>query len=146
MDTDQNFNGFDEDFPRQRLHLSRKSRGKEDGLSVGPYSVHNEHDLRLESHVEHAISLVQHDVRGAPQIRHTSVVGREHFNHPSGCADDNFAALLQLGNLLGDAGAAVHAHRHEVHGFGEFLGLLVDLQGQFAGRSADQRDRPFALL
>ena len=63
-----------------------------DRLPVWPAVVNDPHDLGLEAHVEHAVSLVEHDVGDPSQVGHLPRVGRQHVDHPPRRANDYFGA------------------------------------------------------
>jgi hypothetical protein len=68
-------------------------------LAVGPAVVDDPHDLGLETHVEHAVGLVEDDVGDAAQVRHLARVGRQHVDHTARRAHDDFRACAQYENL-----------------------------------------------
>ena len=56
------------------------------------------------------------------------------------CGDDHVARRLQLSNLCGDVGPAVHGHRADAFlVLGKLLQLLGNLLAQFPGGRQDQR-------
>jgi hypothetical protein len=63
--SDLHLDGLSQNTSRQRLHLSGEGGAEHDRLPVGTNVVHDAHHLRLETHVEHAISLVQDNVRNS---------------------------------------------------------------------------------
>merc|ERR1740128_238638 len=98
------------DPPSKALHKSGKCGGEQDCLFVGAAVVYHSHHLGLEPHVEHSVRFVQDKVCHPPQVGHFARVGRQHVNHPSGSAHDDLRPSLQLGDLLRDACASIHAH------------------------------------
>lgn len=69
---DGDLEGLPEDLAGERVHLPWERRGEEDGLAVGPDVVDDFHDLRLKTHVEHAVSFVQDEVRDALEVGDTT--------------------------------------------------------------------------
>ena len=143
---DADLDGLDERLARQVLHLARKRGAEHDRLPIGPNVVEYLGDLRLEAHVEHAVGLVEHHVGDAAQIGDAAVVGRQHVDHAAGRAHDDFAAALELGDLLGDVGAAVDGDHVQIERARELLALLGDLHGELARRRHDDRDRTVVAL
>ena len=66
-----------------------------------------------------------------------TVVGDQHINHPSRCADDDFSSPLQFGYLLGNASSTVNADHSQVQRSRKFLAFLTNLQAQLACRWHD---------
>lgn len=57
---------------------------------------HNLADLGLEAHVQHSVSLVQHQVGGAPQVGRASL---EEVNETAGGGDDDLCTTFQVTSL-----------------------------------------------
>ena len=107
-------------------------------LSVGPDLLHNLPDLRLETHVQHPIGLVQHQV-GAP-----AQVGLPHLqeiDQPTRSGDTDLDATLQVPQLTSLGRAAVDASVTQLGGAAELARDFRDLLGQLTGRGQDERDR-----
>mmetsp|Transcript_19582 Transcript_19582/g.64062 ORF Transcript_19582/g.64062 Transcript_19582/m.64062 type:complete len:370 (+) Transcript_19582:1402-2511(+) len=131
---------------RQLLDGGGEGGGEEAGLPVGACVADDAVDLRREAKVEHAVRLVEHHVRDALQVGDAAAVCGEHVNHPAWRADDDLGAAPQLGDLLLDAGAAVHRDHADAGEPRELVHLAVDLHGELARRDHDERDRPVVLL
>ena len=65
-----NFDGFFQNFPCQRLHLSRECCGKKNCLTIRADVLDDLHNLRFESHVEHAVRLVKYEIGHSTEICH----------------------------------------------------------------------------
>lgn len=91
-------------YSSELLDVLRPSRTEHEGLTVWSNLANNFADLRLETHVEHTISLVQN------KVRHTAKVGLlrlEHINKTTGRSDDDLNASLKIVNLRAFWGTAV---------------------------------------
>ena len=78
------------------LYVLRPGGGEHECLPVGTNLANDLADLRLETHVKHAIRLV-HD-----QVRHTAEVGLarlEHIDETTGSGDDNLDTALEVTDL-----------------------------------------------
>jgi hypothetical protein len=92
-------------------------------------------DLRLEAHVEHAVSLVEAQVRDLP---HRHPLPPQQVRQPAWRRNYYVTPAVELVDLLVDRFAAVHAHRLDRRPVGELGALCVDLQRQLARRRQDQ--------
>ena len=90
----------------QALHLLGPRRGPHERLTIGADLRHDLPHLRLETHVQHAVCLIQH------QVRDTAQVGRarlQEVDESAGGADHDLAATLQVTGLGPLGHAAIHA-------------------------------------
>ena len=131
----------------ESFHLPGERGTEHDHLLVRPTVVDDPHDLRLESHVEHPVSLVQDDVGNSAGVGHAAGVGRQHVNHPTRCADNDLGTPLQLRDLLRDPGPAVDTDAPDpLQRPLELPDLFPDLHAQFPRWSHDDRDRAVVFL
>lgn len=65
-------------------------------LTIGPDLGNNLSDLGLETHVKHAVSLVQDEIRDAAKI---SLLSFQHVDKAAWSGNDNFDAPGQVANL-----------------------------------------------
>jgi len=70
-------------------------------------------DERTETHVEHAIGLVEDEEGGAQQVGGLDL---DHVDHAAGRGHDDLGALLQVLALLPFGAAAVAAHHVQAVG------------------------------
>lgn len=56
--------------------------------------------LGLETHVEHSVSFIKHYVCTTTHIRHSAAVRRQHVDHSTRGAHNDFGTSFQLGDLL----------------------------------------------
>ena len=93
--------------------------------------------IGYETHVEHAVRLIDHQNAHLAQIQ-LALIGE--VQQAPGRADRDAHALLQCALLLGIAHAAVEAGDGDVEVLADLARVVLDLVGQFAGRGHDQRD------
>ena len=86
----------------ERVHLFRECGGEEDGLTIRADVVDDLHDLRLEPHVEHSVSLVENEVCDTLEVGDPARIRGQEVNHTSWCTDDDFRTLLHFSNLILD--------------------------------------------
>eukprot|EP00958_Prasinococcus_capsulatus_P000257 scaffold20_cov361-Prasinococcus_capsulatus_cf.AAC.14 len=140
---DRHLVGVAEELARQALHLLGPRGGPVQGLAVGAYLVHDLPDLRLEAHVQHAVRLVQH------QVRHPAQVGDprlQHVDEAAGRGDADLHAAAQVANLRALGRAAVDAGVLDARGGAELDALLLDLDRQLPRRGQHKDDGPIAGL
>ena len=113
----------------QRLHLLRPGRRPHQGLSIGTNLRYDLSDLRLESHIEHAIGFVHHQVRDSPQVRHA---GLQEIELPTRRRDHDLRAPAQLIGLVASRHASEHAGIANSARRSEPRALLLRLVGQLA--------------
>mmetsp|Transcript_52496 Transcript_52496/g.162348 ORF Transcript_52496/g.162348 Transcript_52496/m.162348 type:complete len:392 (-) Transcript_52496:39-1214(-) len=123
------------------LHLTRPSGAPHQCLSVGSDLRDNLPHLRLEAHVQHAVRLVQHEVRDALQV---GVAVLEEVDQPPGRRDDDLNTIAQITTLCRARGATVAASVLDLGAPPEAVGLLLDLNGQFARWRHHKDDGPIA--
>eukprot|EP00754_Rhynchopus_humris_P017321 Rhum_TRINITY_DN14551_c9_g1::Rhum_TRINITY_DN14551_c9_g1_i1::g.95883::m.95883 len=122
----------------QALHLLRPRRTPHERLAARADLPDDLPDLRLESHVEHAVCLVHHQERNPLQV---CVVPLKEVDEAPRRRDHHLRPHAQLPLLRSLRRAAVAAHarhrpRHHLHH------LLLDLHRQLPRRRQHQRDGP----
>ena len=137
---DDDLHRLGEDRTRELLDSLWEGRREEQRLPVGPRVANDPVDLWREAHIEHAVGLIEHDVRGAAQVGHAPRVGREHVDHAPGRAHYDLGAALEFGDLGLEIGAAVHCGGCEADHLGELGDLAVDLHRQLARRYHHEAD------
>eukprot|EP00042_Codosiga_hollandica_P051259 m.626658 g.626658 ORF g.626658 m.626658 type:complete len:338 (+) comp58246_c0_seq2:519-1532(+) len=100
--------------------------------------LHNAADLRLETHVKHAISLVQNKVS---DVVERNLATFHHVDQTTGRGNEKVATALDLAQLGADVSAAVDAAQTDLGAVGDLASLVVDLRGKLASRGQDQRKR-----
>jgi hypothetical protein len=109
---------------RQLLHFFGPSGAKHERLAVGPdlssfdsamlwwlgpkgcYLFNNGPNLRLKTHVEHAIGFVHDEIRHASQV---CVAAFEQIDQSTWCSDDNLGSAMKLANLTALGNTAIDA-------------------------------------
>ncbi len=97
----------------------------------------------MKPEIEHAVGLVQHQHLDRAQVEHVLL---EVVDDATGRADQDVDAVLDGLALAVVAGAAVDHANLEAGVRGQHAGILVDLDGQFAGRRQHQRARLVRLV
>jgi hypothetical protein len=93
-------------------------------------------DVGEEAEVEHLVGLVEHDLGRVRQVEQALVV---EVDEAARGADDDLRAGLQLVDLALVRLAAVDRDDARRAVLGEHVHVLVDLDGQLAGRHDDER-------
>lgn len=111
------------------------------GLTVWPNLANDFPDLRLETHVKHAVGLVHDQVSNATKVR---LLGLQHVNQTTGSSDDYLDTTLQVANLRPfrrttiDSGVTYAGVRAKLRAF------LLYLDSKFSGGSQNESDRAIA--
>mmetsp|Transcript_18335 Transcript_18335/g.36889 ORF Transcript_18335/g.36889 Transcript_18335/m.36889 type:complete len:235 (+) Transcript_18335:519-1223(+) len=112
------------------------SRGEEQRLALGSSAVGDADDIVVETHVQHAVGLVQDEVRDEPEFNH---VGVREIDEAPRRPHQKVHTILQVRLLRPLVAAAIHARDTDRGVVEDFLGLLGDLHGQFARWRQDER-------
>ena len=109
-------------------------RGREEQHAFGAgHGVHDLFDILDETHVEHFVRLVEHQVGDRREVERAPA---DVVEDAARRADDDVDAFFQAPQLFGHRGAAVDRGDRKVVGI-ERNEFLRHLQGQFAGRNED---------
>mmetsp|Transcript_18447 Transcript_18447/g.55656 ORF Transcript_18447/g.55656 Transcript_18447/m.55656 type:complete len:249 (+) Transcript_18447:1026-1772(+) len=100
--------------------------------------LHNSPNLGLETHIQHAIGLVQSEELHAAE-GHTGAL--DEVRKPTGCRHQDVTALLDASELLNNRRTAIDNYGAQAGLVCKLAGLLIDLAGQLAGGRQDQRRR-----
>ena len=92
-------------------------------------------DLRLEAHVQHAISLIEDEELDG---LHGNATTLDEIDETAGSSDEHVAAALDLAKLIPDVGTTVDDDGSNTGGVGEALGLFVDLARKLTGGGEDE--------
>merc|ERR1711963_880973 len=95
-------------------------------------------DLRFETHIQHAISLIHHK---EADFREGDTSTLEHVVEATGGGDDDVAALLQLAELRTDIRTTIGDAATERRTVAELAGFKMNLLRQFASGRHNQGDR-----
>jgi hypothetical protein len=91
--------------------------------------------LGLETHVQHAISLVKNKVL---DVDEGDTATLDQVDQTTGSGNEKIAAALDLAQLGANIGTTVHDTRADPRTVGELAGLIEDLRDQLTGRSKDE--------
>ncbi|GBE61470.1 ATP-dependent RNA helicase, putative [Babesia ovata] len=125
----------------QRLYFLGPSGRPHESLSVGPDLAHNLPDLWLETHIKHAICLVEDEVSDASQVGDPRL---KEIDESSGARQQDFYTTPELVRLLPLWYTTVCDRALDTRTCPELRALLSDLLHQFPGGSKDKYDRPVA--
>lgn len=115
--------------------------GPHASLSVGTDLTNDLANLGLETHVQHAISLVEN------QVGNTAKVGLsrlEHIDETSGGGDENLNTTGQIANLGSLRDTSVDAGVSDSGRLSELGDFLLNLDSQLTGGREDKDDRSIA--
>lgn len=107
------------------------------GLSVRANLSDNLANLWLETHVKHAIGLVENEVGD------TAEVGLSRFQHvdqSTWSSDADFDTTSEVADLLSLGNTSIHTGVSDAGRLSEFADFLLNLDGQLTGRSEDEND------
>jgi hypothetical protein len=93
-------------------------------------------NLRLETHVQHAVSLVKNKVLDASEGDTATL---DQVDKTAGGSNKKIAAALDLAKLGANVGTTVDDTRADPRAVGELAGFVEDLGDQLTGRSKDER-------
>mmetsp|Transcript_110009 Transcript_110009/g.350887 ORF Transcript_110009/g.350887 Transcript_110009/m.350887 type:complete len:537 (+) Transcript_110009:384-1994(+) len=129
------------DVSREPLHLPRPRGAPHQRLPVRADLRGDLPHLRLEAHVQHAVRLVEHEVGHALQV---GVAALQEVDEAARGRDDHLDPVPEVAALLGAGHAAVGAGVLDLGAPAEAVGLLLDLDGQLAGRRHHEHNGPVA--
>ena len=130
--TDLNVNRLRREGVCNILHRFRPRCGEHHRLTRRRAELKNLFNLRLKSHVQHSIRLVEDDVRRLHRA-HGRGESRGRFKkivQSPGRGDDDVGARTQRAQLIALGGAAVEHRRAAPRGWAKFRALVVDLNRQ----------------
>ena len=109
-------------------NLLRERCRKEQRLLTAGHAFNNPHDVGEETHVEHAVGLVQTEDLRFGQV---DVASLAHVHDTAGCADDDVNALAEGFCLLFEVGATVNGQDGQTAIALEHDQFFCDLIGEF---------------
>src|SRR5205807_405622 len=132
---DRDPSGVPHDRPGQDLDLRQHRRGEEEGLAVPRKRIDNPADVREESHVEHAIRLVEDEDLEAAKV--DVAPGHVVEETAGGCDDDSDPGAESV-LLRGHPDAAVYGVTADPGPLGQATEGDLDLGRELAGRREDE--------
>lgn len=118
-------------------HLLGPRSGPHECLTVGANLANDFPDLGLETHVQHAISLVKNEICDTTEV---SLARLEHVDQTTRCGDADFDAPREIPDLgaLGDT--TVDAGVADAGRPAELGNLLLDLDSELSSRGENKHD------
>mmetsp|Transcript_54754 Transcript_54754/g.162813 ORF Transcript_54754/g.162813 Transcript_54754/m.162813 type:complete len:245 (-) Transcript_54754:367-1101(-) len=149
-DRHHHLGGRVEDVSGDPLHRLGPRGREEERLVVSGQLGHDGADVLLKAHVEHAISLVEHQHAAVLEARRRAsprgAVQVKHVHHAPRGGDDDFTAGLQVARLTPLGCAAVDGHRAAADRRAKLVSLRLDLHRQLTGWRHHQHDRAAVAL
>lgn len=124
----------------QHLDITRESGREHECLALvnGRHvlTLDNAANLGLETHVQHAISLIENEVLDVLE-RDTATLNQ--VDETTGGSNEQIAATLDLAQLRANVGTTVHDTGADPRAVGELAGLVEDLRDQLTSGSKNER-------
>lgn len=114
--------------PRSRPHAS---------LTVRANLADDLPDLRLKTHVEHTVSLIEDEVGDTPQV---GLARLEHVNQTAGSGNADLDTASKVTDLTTLGHTTVHASVPDARGLAELADLSLDLDSKLTGGSENEDD------
>ncbi len=133
--------GMPQIFGRQSLHLFRECRGEQQGLALPGKTAQDAPHRRQESHVEHAVRLIQNKGLDAVESRVALI---HEVEQAAGAGHQHLDAFLHGLDLRALAHAAVHGRGADLRSRREHRECLMDLFRQLPCRRENERGRAAA--
>ncbi len=118
------------------IDVAVERRGEQQGLAVGPDLVEDLANVGEESHVGHAVGLVEHD---DVDVVEDELTLADEIEQPAGAGDGHVDAATQRVELSAEADTSVERGDAPLAGREEWAELVVDLFGELTGRGEDER-------
>ncbi|VUC19933.1 unnamed protein product, partial [Clonostachys rosea] len=131
-----------QEVPSEHLDIAGEGGREHQSLAIGNsghiLALDNATDLRLETHVQHTISLVKDQVLDVAKGNATTLY---EIDQSSGSSNKQIAATLNLTELGANIGTTVDDAGSNPGSVGEFARLIINLRNEFSGRGENQRSR-----
>lgn len=131
-----------EEIAGEHLDVAGEGGGEHQSLTISDtghiLTLDDAANLGLETHVKHAISLIENEVLDVAERDPTSLY---EIDQSTGSSNKKITATLDLAKLRANIGTTVNDARSNPRSVGKLSGLVVDLRDQFSGGSEDQRGR-----
>lgn len=129
-----------EEVAGEHLDVAGEGGREHESLAVGDHghvlTLDNAANLGLETHVKHAVSLVEDEVLDVAEGDAASLY---EVHQSAGGSNKKIAAALDLAELGANIGTTVDDARADPGAVGKLAGLIVDLRNQLAGGGQNQR-------
>lgn len=131
-----------QEIPSEDLDLSGEGGREHEGLTLLSawhiLLLDDPPNLRLETHVQHAISLIKNEV---PDIGETDAATFDEIDQSTGSSAQQVASALDLAELHVDVSTTVNHSGFDPTAVSELASLVVDLADEFASRGEDECGR-----
>eukprot|EP00051_Salpingoeca_urceolata_P010198 m.124207 g.124207 ORF g.124207 m.124207 type:complete len:414 (-) comp16618_c0_seq1:1410-2651(-) len=136
----ENVHGLVNDkLPGNRLHFLGPRGRKKQRLTVCRHLLHDPLDLGFESHVEHAVGLVEDQVRRLVEGDHALL---EKVVEATRGGNNDLHAVANVAKLRALGGTAIHAHVANARAAAKLVGLTLDLHRKLARGRQHKHSRP----
>ncbi|TFB02208.1 hypothetical protein CCMA1212_005838 [Trichoderma ghanense] len=129
-----------EEVPGEHLDVAGEGGREHERLSVSDgrhvLTLDDAADLGLETHVQHAIGLVEHEILNVAQGDAASLY---EIHESAGSGNKKVATALDLAELGANVGTTVDDARADPRSVRELAGLVVDLRNKLSSGGEDQR-------
>src|SRR3989344_2948538 len=133
---------INEKAPDQGLDIARKRRREKECVTLRGHVREDEFHVMDETHVEHAIGLIEDD--GIESCKIDDATLHKVFE-TAGSSNDHKGVLPQISNLRIDVGTADGTDREKSRAARKILKLLIDLERELA-RGDDDQDTLASVL
>jgi hypothetical protein len=131
-----------EEIPGEHLDVAGEGGGEHEGLAVSDarhvLTLDDTSNLGLETHVKHAISLVENKILNIAQRDAASL---DKIDQSTGGSDKEITTALDLAELRSNISTTVDDTRSDPRSVGKLSGLVVDLRDKFSSGGENQRSR-----
>mmetsp|Transcript_54901 Transcript_54901/g.88687 ORF Transcript_54901/g.88687 Transcript_54901/m.88687 type:complete len:286 (-) Transcript_54901:1933-2790(-) len=144
--TNCDLNRLFQDLPGQSLHVSGQGCAEHCHLLVWSSGLQEHADLRLESHVKHAVGLVEDHEGDTPEVGDLAVGGGQDVDESPWSTHQELGPFLECGQLLAHGAAAVGADAREIASLAEDICLPLDLESQLPRRCDHEANWSVAIF
>lgn len=137
--TNRKENVIPQEIAGQHLDIPGEGGGKHERLSVlglgHVLALNDTANLRLETHVQHAVSLIEDEVL---DVAERDAATLDEIDKTTRGSDEEIATTLNEAELRSDIGTTVDDTGLDPRSVGELASLLVDLRNQLTGGGQDE--------
>jgi hypothetical protein len=131
-----------QEVPGKHLNIARESGREHQSLAVidarHVFALYDAANLRLETHVQHTISLIENQVL---DVNQRDAATLDQVNQTTRGSDKEIAATLDLTELRANIGTTVDDTGANPRAVSEFAGFVKDLRNKLTSGSEDQGSR-----
>mmetsp|Transcript_24768 Transcript_24768/g.62173 ORF Transcript_24768/g.62173 Transcript_24768/m.62173 type:complete len:292 (-) Transcript_24768:358-1233(-) len=141
--TNRDLDGITQKLGGQLMDCLRPGGTPEKSLTIGTDLTNDLADLGLETHIEHAIGLIEHQIGDTTQV---GLAALEQIDQTARCGDHHLDTALQITDLRTLRRTTIQTGVLDARRGAELVHLLLDLHGEFASWRQDQNDRTVSRL